>query len=85
MKITVKIFVIDVTPGGKALKCSMKEGGDQSFYLPKSQLYPDKSQGTVRKNHFATFNIPEWLYLEHRQMCGDEKFEQNKRDKASKR
>lgn len=79
MKRTVDIFVIDQTSSGKALKCSMKHDGSDAFFLPKSQLKPF---GTVRKDHFCKFDVPEWLCVQHWQICGREEFEAEKSRRA---
>ena len=75
---TVDIYVIDETSSGKAIKCSMTSSGEDPFYLPKSQIKP---HGSVKKANFNKFDIPDWLFLEHRQMCGTEAFEERKREK----
>lgn len=79
MKRTLQIYVIDQTPSGKAIKCAMQETGEDSFFLPKSQIQP---HGSVRKNQFNAFDVPEWLALQHWQICGREAFEEEKRRRA---
>ncbi len=75
MKRTVEIYVIEQTSSGKAIKCSMSKSGEASFFLPKSQIKP---YGSVRKHAFMKFDIPEWLCLQHWQICGREEFEAEK-------
>ncbi len=75
MKRKVDIFVIEQTESGKAIKCSMKEDGKDSFFLPKATITPT---GIVRKGHTCEFAIPDWLYLQHWQLCGREAFEAEK-------
>ena len=72
----VKVFVIEQTESGKAIKCSVDSGQDEPFFLPKSQIKP---MGIVKKLAMCEFDIPKWLYLNHRQLCGDEAFEEEKR------
>lgn len=75
----VTVFVIEQHKGGKTLKCSMKADGEQSFFLPKSQIEPI---GKVFQRQFAEFIIPEWLYLSHRQICGDAAYDAEKKRRA---
>ncbi len=75
MKRTVEIYVIDQTKTGKAIKCSMNQDGSDAFFLPKSQIKP---YSVVRKNAICRFDIPEWLCLQHVQICGKEDFEAEK-------
>lgn len=74
-QIEIEVLVIEQTESGKALKCSMREDGGETFFLPKGQIKPI---GKVKKGQKAKFSMPEWLYLKHRQMCGDEAFEAEK-------
>lgn len=73
---TVEIYVIDQTKTGAAIKCSMRDDGSHPFFLPKSQIKP---YGTVRKNSAQRFDIPDWLYLQHWQLCGREAFDEEKK------
>jgi hypothetical protein len=75
MKRIIEIYVIDALPSGKAIKCSAKPDEKDSFILPKSQIKPF---GTVRKKQVVKFEIPEWLYLSHWQLCGLAAFEEEK-------
>lgn len=79
--ITVEVFVIEQTESGKAIKCSVEDDHSNHFYLSKSQIKP---HGSVRKGEIAKFDIPEWMFKNHRQLCGDQVFEENKRYKEQR-
>lgn len=65
----------------KAFHCAVP-GDDRKFFLPRSQVRP-LGEGKPRFNQPHKFEIPEWLALNHRQICGDDAFEENKaREKA---
>jgi hypothetical protein len=73
MKRTLDLYVIGQSKAGNSIKCSMTADGKQPFYLPKSQIKP---YGIVRKNQMNKFDVPEWLCLSHRQICGDEAYDE---------
>lgn len=75
----VTVFVIEQHEGGKMLKCSLRDDEKHPFFLPKSQIVPS---GRVFPKNFVEFSIPEWLCLNHRQICGDEAFEAEKKRRA---
>lgn len=78
---TVKVFVLDQSESGKAVECAMCEGAEPTFWLPKKSIRP---LGKVRRHAEAQFVIPEWLWLSHRQLCGDQAFEAEKRRKSQR-
>ena len=62
----------------KAFHCAVP-GNDMKFWLPRSHVKPaGTDNGTPRFNQPHRFEIPEWLALNHRQLCGDDAFEENK-------
>ena len=75
--IRIKVTVVDHTE--KSVKCEVS-GHPDAFYLPKAQIKPI---GKVIRNKPAEFDIPEWLWLKHRQLCGDEAFEAEKVRRAA--
>lgn len=72
---TLDILVIEETKKGTGIKCSMSADGSYPFFLPKSQIKP---YGPVRKGQFAKFDIPNWLWVQHWQLCGRVEFEAEK-------
>lgn len=79
---TVEIYVIEQTKTGTGIKCAMGENCESVFFLPKSQIKP---YGTVRKKQFTKFDIPDWLWRQHWQLCGREIFEQEKQHRRDSR
>ncbi len=77
-KRTVSIYVIEETSTGKGIRCSMSDDGEDTFFLAKSQIKP---LGKVKKHAFCDFEIPEWMCLNHWQICGREAFEAEKERK----
>ncbi len=53
----------------------MHEDGRESFYLAKSQITPS---GPVKKKSWHAFDVSEFAWKSHRQLCGDEIFEKEK-------
>ena len=75
---TPEIFVIEQTKKGTGIKCAMSADCSDVFFLPKSQIKP---YAVVKKRQFARFDIPNWLYLQHWQLCGRDAFEDEKQRK----
>lgn len=71
----ITVFVIEQTESGKAIKCSLTQEMENTFYLPKSQIKPI---GKVRKAEFHEFDVAEFIFLSHWQLCGREAFEKEK-------
>ena len=75
---TVTLIIVSATD--KAVKCYVPGKDATPFFLPKSQIKP-LCEGNPRRNQPCRFEIPEWLALNHRQICGDAAFEANKKDR----
>jgi hypothetical protein len=71
----VDVFVIEEHPSGKTIKCSIKDDEKDPFFLAKSQITPS---GPVKKRSYHTFDVSEFAWKSHRQLCGDEIFEEEK-------
>ena len=78
---TVTVWVLDQSESGRAIECALCEGATPTFWLPKKSITP---LGKVRRHCEATFTLPEWLWLSHRQLCGDQLFEAEKRRKGQR-
>ena len=64
---------------GKSFKC-LVPGQQPSFFLPRSQIKPVGPE-RPRFNQPINVEMPEWLALNHKQICGDAAFEANKRER----
>lgn len=69
------LFVVDT---GKSWKASRNADMSQSFWLPKE---PHTQFGERNENGSYIIGIPKWLQLKHRQLCGDQEFDNQKKDK----
>jgi hypothetical protein len=77
----VKVYVIDQSDAGRAIKCSMTEDMEDPFFLPKSQIEPT---GKVTRKAFHEFDIAEFIYLSHWQLCGRDAFEEEKKRRKAR-
>jgi hypothetical protein len=77
----VTMIISDYTE--KAFHCAIP-GDERKFYLPRAHVRP-LGDGKARFNQPYKFEIPEWLALNHRQICGDDAFEENKARKKGNR
>jgi hypothetical protein len=71
---THELTILVVTENG--VRCSVAEG--EPFWLPKNSVQWRQPLKTGQK---VSATIPEWLAEKHRQLVGDEKFEEAKRRK----
>ena len=76
----VTMVISDCTE--KAFHCAVT-GDDRKFYLPRAYVRPLGNE-KARFNQPCKFEIPEWLALNHRQIVGDEAFEENKARKKGR-
>ena len=58
----------------------MKEDGSEPFFLGKKTIVEPR---TYRKGKLNTFDITEFGWKSHRQLCGDEIFEKEKARRAN--
>jgi hypothetical protein len=66
------LFVVDNI---KSWKCSLKQDGSNPFYLSKDWTI----FGESNEDGSYIIGVPKWLQLKHRQLCGDEAYEQAKK------
>ena len=74
----VKLIVL--RERGASWECSIP-GKEPSFFLAKSQVKP-VGPGPHRFKEPMQLEMPEWLALKHKQICGDAAFEANKKDRT---
>lgn len=79
MSKTIDVFVVDEHKGGLTLICSTKEDGSDTFLLAKKAIIEPRS---YRKGKMNTFDIQDYAWEMHRQLCGDEIFEKAKKKRA---
>ena len=72
---TVDIYVLGETSNGSCLICSTKEDGSDKFFLAKKLIIQPRK---YRKDELNTFDITDFGWKCHKQLCGDEIFEKEK-------
>lgn len=68
---TPRIVEMTVEPHNERSFICQVPGDDRKFYLPRKDYVKPLGGGK--------YEIPEWLALKHRQICGDEAYEKAKR------
>jgi len=77
----VRVYVIEETESGKGIKCSAEASMEDAFFMPKSQIKPT---GKVTKGAFHEFDVSEFIFLSHWQLCGGEAFEEEKKRRKAR-
>lgn len=72
MSKTVDVYVHGEHESGNTLVCSMSKDGKDTFYLAKKLIIEPRK---YRKDAFNTFEVTDFGWKSHRQLCGDEIFE----------
>ena len=71
----VDVYVHGEHSSGNTLICSMSKEKNNIFYLAKKHIIDPRK---YRKHAFNTFEVTDFGWKSHRQLCGDEIFEREK-------
>lgn len=73
---TIDVYVIGENESGLNLICSTNDDESDTFLLTKKGIISPRS---YRKNQLNTFDICDWAWEHHKQLCGNEVFEKAKK------